>query len=121
MCHNGEINTVRGNKNWQCAREGVMKSDKMPELKSFCPIVEKEGSDSMAFDNVLELLIMAGRSLPEAVLMMMPEAWQNNEVMDEDRKAFYKFNAALMEVCYKRYLVLAFTRTHFTFYSCHNV
>jgi len=94
MCHNGEINTVRGNKNWQAAREGVMKSDLMPELKNMCPIVEKEGSDSMAFDNVLELLIMAGRSLPEAVLMMMPEAWQNNEVMHEHRNAFYKFHAS---------------------------
>ena len=94
MCHNGEINTVRGNKNWQAAREGVMKSDLMPELKNMCPIVEKEGSDSMAFDNVLELLIMAGRSLPEAVLMMMPEAWQNNEVMHEHRNASYKFLAS---------------------------
>ena len=97
MCHNGEINTVRGNKNWQAAREGLMKSPHMPDLQDMFPIVEKEGSDSMAFDNVLELLIMAGRTLPEAVLMMMPEAWQNNEVMDEDRKAYYKFNAALME------------------------
>ena len=74
-----------------------MKSPHMPDLQDMFPIVEKEGSDSMAFDNVLELLIMAGRTLPEAVLMMMPEAWQNNEVMDQDRKAFYKFNAALME------------------------
>jgi len=74
MCHNGEINTVRGNKNWQAAREGLMKSPHMPNLQDMFPIVEKEGSDSMAFDNVLELLIMAGRTLPEAVLMMMPEA-----------------------------------------------
>ena len=97
MCHNGEINTVRGNMNWQAAREGLMTSAAMPQLKDCFPIVEKEGSDSMAFDNVLELLIMAGRSLPESVLMMMPEAWQNSEVIDEDRRAFYKFHAALME------------------------
>jgi glutamate synthase (NADPH/NADH) large chain len=97
MCHNGEINTLRGNKNYQSGREGVLKSDLLPNLKEYCPIVEPEGSDSQGFDNVLELLIMAGRTLPEAVLMMMPEAWQNNEVMDEDRRAFYKFHSALME------------------------
>jgi glutamate synthase (NADPH/NADH) large chain len=97
MCHNGEINTLRGNKNYQSGREGVLKSDKLPNLKDFCPIVEPQGSDSQGFDNVLELLIMAGRTLPEAVLMMMPEAWQNNEVMCENRRAFYKYHSALME------------------------
>jgi glutamate synthase (NADPH/NADH) large chain len=97
MCHNGEINTVRGNMNWQAAREGVMSSPTMPNFAEMCPIVEAGGSDSTAFDNVLELLIMGGRTLPEACLMMMPEAWQNNEVMSEERKAFYKYHSAVME------------------------
>ena len=97
MCHNGEINTVRGNMNWQAAREGVMSCPAMPNFAEMCPIVEEGGSDSTAFDNVLELLIMGGRTLPEACLMMMPEAWQNNEVMSEERKAFYKYHSAVME------------------------
>jgi len=97
VCHNGEINTVCGNKNWQRAREGVISSPLMPQLQECCPIVDPEGSDSQAFDNVLEMLLLAGRTLPEACMMMMPEAWQNADLMDEDKKAFYKFNAALME------------------------
>ena len=86
ICHNGEINTLRGNKNWQRAREGTISSPDLPELKECCPIIEPEGSDSQTFDNVLELLIMGGRTLPEAILMMMPEAWQNNDLMPAEKR-----------------------------------
>ncbi|KAI8575052.1 hypothetical protein K450DRAFT_263550 [Umbelopsis ramanniana AG] len=97
--HNGEINTLRGNKNWMRSREGVMTSDKFAdELELLYPIVEEGGSDSAAFDNVLELLVVNGvLSLPEAVMMMIPEAWQNNEYMEEEKKAFYQWAASLME------------------------
>jgi len=97
ICHNGEINTVCGNKNWQRAREGVISSPAMPQLADCCPIVQPDGSDSQAFDNVVEMLLLAGRTLPEAVMMMMPEAWQNADLMNEEKKAFYKYHAALME------------------------
>ncbi|VVT55756.1 uncharacterized protein SAPINGB_P004722 [Magnusiomyces paraingens] len=97
--HNGEINTLRGNKNWMRAREGVMQSDVFgDELDLLYPIIEEGGSDSAAFDNVLELLIMNGvLSLPEAVMMMVPEAWQNNPDMNPKKKAFYEWAACLME------------------------
>ncbi|KAJ3294774.1 glutamate synthase [NADH] [Borealophlyctis nickersoniae] len=97
--HNGEINTLRGNKNWMRAREGVMKSDIFKEqLDSLYPIVEDGGSDSAAYDNVLELLIMnAVISLPEAVMMMIPEAWQNQANMEPEKRAFYEWAACLME------------------------
>jgi len=97
IAHNGEINTVRGNKNWQRAREGVISSPLIPALAECCPIIQPHGSDSQAFDNVVELLVNAGRTLPEAVLLMMPEAWQNNELMDTNKRAFYKYSAASME------------------------
>jgi len=99
LAHNGEINTLRGNKNWQRAREGVLKSDLFAEeLEQLFPIVEDGGSDSAAFDNVLELLVMNRvMSLPEAVMMMVPEAWQGNQAMDADKKAFYEYAACLME------------------------
>ncbi|KAI7900943.1 uncharacterized protein BX663DRAFT_438496 [Cokeromyces recurvatus] len=97
--HNGEINTVRGNKNWMRSREGVMTSDTFGnELDLLYPIIEEGGSDSAAFDNVLELLVINGvLTLPEAVMMMIPEAWQNNEAMSPDMKAFYRWAASLME------------------------
>lgn len=97
--HNGEINTLRGNKNWMRAREGVMESDKFgDELDLLYPIIEEGGSDSAAFDNVLELLVINGiLSLPEAVMMMIPEAWQNNPSMDPKKRAFYEWAACLME------------------------
>ena len=97
--HNGEINTLRGNKNWMRAREGLMKSSLFgDELEKLYPIIEEGGSDSAAFDNVLELLVINGvLSLPEAVMMMIPEAWQNNEQMDAKKKAFYEWAACLME------------------------
>lgn len=99
LAHNGEINTLRGNKNWQRAREGVLKSDLFAEeLEKLFPIVEDGGSDSAAFDNVLEMLVMNRvMSLPEAVMMMVPEAWQGNQAMDAEKKAFYEYAACLME------------------------
>ncbi|KAI7788823.1 enhancer-2 of am [Diaporthe eres] len=97
--HNGEINTLRGNKNWMRAREGVMQSDVFAEeLEALYPIVEDGGSDSAAFDNVLELLTINGvLSLPEAVMLMVPEAWQDNAHMDPKKAAFYEWAACQME------------------------
>ncbi|KAL8776574.1 MAG: hypothetical protein Q9213_008219 [Squamulea squamosa] len=97
--HNGEINTLRGNKNWMRAREGVMKSDFFKEeLDQLYPIVEDGGSDSAAFDNVLELLTMNGvLSLPEAIMLMVPEAWEDNAAMDPEKAAYYQWAACLME------------------------
>ncbi len=98
IAHNGEINTVRGNGNWMYARQGVMKSELFgDDLGKLFPIVEPHCSDSGNFDNALELLLMAGRSLPEAVMMMIPEAWQNHESMPEDKRAFYEYHSALQE------------------------
>ncbi|CAH7684750.1 glutamate synthase [NADPH] [Phakopsora pachyrhizi] len=97
--HNGEINTVRGNKNWMRAREGNLISDRFgDELESLYPIVEEGGSDSAAFDNVLELLVVNGvMTLPEAIMMLVPEAWQNTPDMDPDKVAFYQWAACVME------------------------
>ncbi|KAK0740549.1 hypothetical protein B0T18DRAFT_330995 [Schizothecium vesticola] len=97
--HNGEINTLRGNKNWMRAREGVMQSDIFgDELELLYPVVEDGGSDSAAFDNVLELLTINGvLSLPEAVMLMVPEAWQGNAHMDPKKAAFYEWAACQME------------------------
>ncbi|CAK7263276.1 glutamate synthase [NADH] [Sporothrix epigloea] len=97
--HNGEINTLRGNKNWMRAREGVMQSDVFgEELEQLYPVVEDGGSDSAAFDNVLELLTINGvLSLPEAVMLMVPEAWQGNTHMDPRKAAFYEWAACQME------------------------
>jgi len=99
LAHNGEINTLRGNKNWMRAREGVIKSEFFgDDLEKLLPIVEDGGSDSAAFDNVLELLVMNRvLSLPEAVMMMVPEAWQGNQAMDSGKAAFYEYAACLME------------------------
>ncbi|KAI9725449.1 MAG: glutamate synthase [NADH] [Chrysothrix sp. TS-e1954] len=97
--HNGEINTLRGNKNWMRAREGVLKSSFFgDELDLLYPIIEDGGSDSAAFDNVLELLVINGvLSLPEAVMLMIPEAWQGNTAMDPAKAAFYEWAACQME------------------------
>ena len=98
MSHNGEINTLRGNMNWMAAREGVMESDLFEGGIDKCfPVCEPDCSDSGTFDNVLEFLLMAGRSLPEAVMMMIPEAWQNHESMDRSKRDFYEYHSALME------------------------
>ena len=98
IAHNGEINTVKGNRNWMRARESLLESDVIPgDLKRLFPIVEMSGSDSASFDEVLELLYLGGRSLPHAVLMMIPEAWENHETMPQNRRDFYAFHASLME------------------------
>ncbi|OGI48241.1 MAG: glutamate synthase subunit alpha [Candidatus Muproteobacteria bacterium RIFCSPHIGHO2_12_FULL_60_33] len=98
IAHNGEINTLRGNINWMRAREALCQSPLFgDDLKKILPIVMEGGSDSATFDNVLEFLHMAGRELPHAVLMMIPEAWSGHETMDEDRKAFYEYHGCLME------------------------
>ena len=98
IAHNGEINTVRGNRNWMAARENLLKSDLIPgEISRLFPIIDPAGSDSASFDEVLELLYLGGRSLPHSILMMIPEAWENHESMPEKLKDFYRFHASLME------------------------
>ena len=98
MAHNGEINTLRGNINWMRAREGVMHSALYgADLQSVFPVVEPDCSDSGNFDNVLEFLLMTGRTLQGAIMMMVPEAWQKHETMSQGKRAFYEFNSALME------------------------
>ncbi len=98
IAHNGEINTLRGNINWMRAREALCRSELLgADLERILPIVIEGGSDSAIFDNVLEFLVMAGRPLPHAVLMMIPEPWAGHESMDEERKAFYEYHSCLME------------------------
>src|SRR5207237_5672032 len=94
---NGEINTVQGNENWMRAREGVMRSELLPDLERAFPICTPGSSDTARFDEALELLNLAGRPLHHAILMMIPEAWENHESMDAPRKAFYRYHASLME------------------------
>lgn len=98
VAHNGEINTVRGNYNWMVAREGVMASPVLGEdLKKLYPISFAGQSDTATFDNCLELLTMAGYPISQAVMMMIPEPWEQHEAMDERRRAFYEYHAAMME------------------------
>ena len=98
VSHNGEINTVRGNRNWMQAREAMITSNAIHgDVTRLFPICSPGGSDSASFDEVLELLHLGGRSLPHAVLMMIPEAWENNPGMDPARRAFYEFHATFME------------------------
>ncbi|MGQ0468017.1 MAG: glutamate synthase large subunit [Sporichthyaceae bacterium] len=98
VAHNGEINTVMGNRNWMRARESQLESDLIPgDLERLFPICTPGASDSASFDEVLELLHLGGRSLPHAVLMMIPEAWENNPTMDPARRAFYQYHSTLME------------------------
>ena len=98
MSHNGEINTLRGNANWMKAREGVVASPLFGDaIRNLFPVVEPDCSDSGTFDNVLEFLLMTGRTLQEAVMMMIPEAWQKNELMAAEKRAFYEYHSCLME------------------------
>jgi glutamate synthase (NADPH/NADH) large chain len=97
IAHNGEINTLRGNRNWMAAREGKLVSDLLGDTADITPICTPTASDTANFDEVLELLHLGGRSLPHAILMMIPEAWQNNAEMDPARRAFYQYHAALIE------------------------
>jgi glutamate synthase (ferredoxin) len=98
IAHNGEINTLRGNINWMRAREGLLQSDLLgDDLKKILPIIREGGSDTATFDNVLEFLHMTGRSLPHAILMMIPEPWAGHESMSAELKAFYEYHSSLME------------------------
>src|SRR5215510_3855725 len=98
VAHNGEINTLRGNINWMRAREGLLQSPLFgDDLRKLLPVIREGGSDTATFDNVFELLVMAGRSLPHALLMMIPEPWSGHETMDPAVKAFYEYHSALME------------------------
>ena len=98
MSHNGEINTLRGNKNWMRAREGSASSELFgDDLQKLFPVVEPHCSDSGTFDNVLQFLLMNGRTLQEAIMMMVPEAWQKHETMDEAKRAFYEYFSCMME------------------------
>jgi glutamate synthase (NADPH/NADH) large chain len=103
VAHNGEINTIRGNRNWQRAREGMIDTDLIPPdadgrgIERLLPIISETESDSASFDACLELLYLGGRSLPHAVLMMIPQAWENDTQMPPELRAFYRFHACLME------------------------
>ena len=98
ICHNGEINTLRGNINWMAARRHLMKSELFGgDLEKLWPLIAEGQSDSASFDNALELLVQAGYSLAHAMMMLIPEAWTGNPLMDERRRAFYEYHAALME------------------------
>ena len=98
LCHNGEINTVKGNTNWMNSRRYSMYSELLgDDLKKLWPVIEKSPSDSATFDNALELLVMGGYSLPHAMMLMIPEAWKDNSLMDPKRSSFYEYYSALME------------------------
>ncbi|MBI4455989.1 MAG: glutamate synthase large subunit [Acidobacteria bacterium] len=98
LCHNGEINTLRGNINWMHARESMFQSDLFgADMKKILPVIDPDGSDSAMFDNVLEMLVLTGRSLPHAVMMMIPEPWSGHESMSDEKKTFYEYHACLME------------------------
>lgn len=97
IAHNGEINTVRGNRNWMKAREAQLKSELLGDIESLKPIITRGASDSASFDEVLELLYMAGRSLPHAMMMMIPEAWEKHTDIEPARKSFYEYHSMLME------------------------
>ncbi|MBL28443.1 MAG: glutamate synthase large subunit [Rhodospirillaceae bacterium] len=98
VCHNGEINTLRGNINWMAARRQSMKSELLgDDLAKLWPLIPEGQSDTASFDNALELLVHGGYSLSHAMMLMIPEAWEGNPLMDEKRRAFYEYNAALME------------------------
>jgi len=98
VAHNGEINTLRGNVNWMHARQSVLASPLFgADIKKLFPITQPGGSDSAAFDNALELLVMSGRSIPHAMAMLIPEAWASNPHMHPEKKAFYEYHASLME------------------------
>ncbi|MDP8981378.1 MAG: glutamate synthase large subunit [Acidobacteriota bacterium] len=98
VCHNGEINTVRGNVNWMYARQSILQSPLFgDDINKLFPIVQPAGSDSAALDNAIELLVMSGRSLPHAMAMLIPEAWDADTTMDPEKRAFYEYHASLME------------------------
>jgi glutamate synthase (ferredoxin) len=98
IAHNGEINTLRGNVNWMHARQAMFQSDLFgKDLPKLLPVINPDGSDSAMLDNCLELLVLAGRSLPHAMMMMIPEPWTNHATMSDEKKAFYEYHSCLME------------------------
>src|SRR5258706_13731426 len=98
IAHNGEINTLRGNINWMHARQAMFESDLFgDDVKKLLPIINTDGSDSSMFDNCIEMLVLAGRSLPHAMMMMITEPWSNHESMSDEKKAFYEYHSCLME------------------------
>jgi glutamate synthase (NADPH/NADH) large chain len=97
IAHNGEINTVKGNRNWMRARESQLASENLGDIKPLLPIITPDGSDSASFDEVVELLYLSGRSLPHAMMMMIPEAWEKQTDIDPARKNFYEYHSMLME------------------------
>ena len=97
ICHNGEINTVQGNRNWMQARQSQLSSKVLGDLAPLFPICTPGASDSASFDEVVELLTLSGRSLPHAIMMMVPEAWENQPAMDANRRAFYEYHSSMME------------------------
>ena len=97
LCHNGEINTLRGNVNWMHARQAVLSSPYFDDIKKLYPVIQKGVSDSAALDNAVELLLMAGRSLPHVMAMLIPEAWDADNTMPAEKRAFYEYHASLME------------------------
>ncbi|MDD5568289.1 MAG: glutamate synthase large subunit [Candidatus Omnitrophica bacterium] len=97
LAHNGEINTLRGNINWMSAREGLLKSKALKSLKKIFPIIVPGGSDSATIDNVFELLYLSGRSLPHAMMMLIPGAWEENHLLDDKVRDFYRFHTCFME------------------------
>src|SRR5438045_4207494 len=98
LSHNGEINTLRGNVNWMHARQSMFESKLFgADIKKLLPIIDESGSDSAMFDNALEMFVLAGRSLPHAVMMMIPEPWTGDPSMSEEKKAFYEYHACLTE------------------------
>ena len=97
ISHNGEINTLRGNKNWMAAREALLESPRFDDIHKILPIIDEAGSDTAALDNALELLTLGGRPIEHAMMMLIPEAWSGHETMDAARKAFYEYHSLLME------------------------
>jgi glutamate synthase domain-containing protein 2/glutamate synthase domain-containing protein 1/glutamate synthase domain-containing protein 3 len=98
IAHNGEINTLRGNANWMRARSSKFRSALFGgDIQKLLPVIDETGSDSSQFDNALELLVMGGRGVDHGVMMMIPEAWHHNELMDDERRAFYEFHSSVLE------------------------
>ncbi len=98
LCHNGEINTLRGNINWMHARESMFESRLFgQDIQKILPVIDDTGSDSAMFDNALELLVLGGRSLPHSMMMMIPEPWSGHESMSQEKKDFYQYHSCLME------------------------
>ena len=97
VAHNGEINTLRGNRNWMAAREALFASPHFEDIHKILPIINEHGSDTASLDQALELLVLAGRPLAHAMMMLIPEAWQGHESMGAEKKAFYEYHSCLME------------------------